>query len=95
VAWSKVVEHAEGLILLSGGTDGPVDPLFAVGKTGRGALALAEMARVFGDRFYVELQRHGLPEQAAAEAGLVHWAYAHDVPLVATNDVYFAKARHV
>ena len=91
VAWSKVIEHAEGLILLSGGTDGPVDPLFAVGKTGEGALALAEMARVFGDRFYVELQRHGLPEQAAAEAGLVHWAYEHDVPLVATNDVYFAK----
>ncbi len=91
VAWSRVVEHAEGLILLSGGTDGPVDPLFAIGKTGEGGAALAEMARVFGDRFYVELQRHGLPEQAAAEAGLVHWAYEHDVPLVATNDVYFAK----
>ena len=91
VPWAKVVEHAEGLILLSGGTDGPVDPLFAIGKTAEGTAALAEMARVFGDRFYVELQRHGLPEQAAAEAGLVHWAYEHDVPLVATNDVYFAK----
>ena len=91
VPWSKVAEHAEGLILLSGGTDGPVDPLFALGKAGEGAAALAEMARVFGDRFYVELQRHGLPEQAAAEAGLVHWAYDHDVPLVASNDVYFAR----
>src|SRR3990167_563461 len=91
VPWTKVVEHADGLILLSGGTDGPVDPLFAIGKAGEGGAALAEMARVFGDRFYVELQRHGLPEQAAAEAGLVHWAYEHDVPLVASNDVYFAK----
>ncbi|MFA7262735.1 MAG: DNA polymerase III subunit alpha [Caulobacter sp.] len=91
VPWARVVEHAEGLILLSGGTDGPVDPLFAAGKTREGAAALAEMARVFGDRFYVELQRHGLPQQAAAEAGLVHWAYEHDIPLVATNDVYFAK----
>ena len=60
VPWAKVVEHAEGLILLSGGTDGPVDPLFAIGKTAEGTAALAEMARVFGDRFYVELQRHGL-----------------------------------
>ncbi len=92
VPWSKVVEHAEGLLLLSGGRDGPIDPLFAAGKAAEGAAGLAEMHRVFGDRFYVELQRHGMPEQAAAEPGLVAWAYENDVPLVATNDVYFAKA---
>ncbi len=91
VPWTRVIEHSDGLLLLSGGTDGPVDPLFAAGKTAEGSAALAEMARVFGDRFYVELQRHGLPSQAAAEPGLVHWAYEHDVPLVASNDVYFAK----
>jgi len=91
VPWSKVVEHAEGLLLLTGGRDGPVDPLFAAGKAGEGARTLAEMHQVFGDRLYVELQRHGLPEQAAAEPGLVAWAYDNDVPLVATNDVYFAK----
>ncbi|MET3667395.1 DNA polymerase III subunit alpha [Caulobacter sp. 1776] len=91
VPWAKVVEHSEGLILLSGGTDGPVDALFAAGKTAEASAALAEMQRVFGDRFYVELQRHGLPKQAAAEPGLVNWAYENDAPLVATNDVYFAK----
>lgn len=91
VPWAKVVEYSEGLILLSGGTDGPVDALFAAGKTAEASATLAEMQRVFGDRFYVELQRHGLPKQAAAEPGLVNWAYEHDVPLVATNDVYFVK----
>ena len=90
VAWDYIAAHAEGLILLSGGPDGPVDPLFASGRSADGAAALAEMRRVFGDRFYVELQRHGLPGEAAAEPGLVAWAYEHDVPLVATNDVYFA-----
>lgn len=89
--WSKVIEHSEGLILLSGGVDGPVDPLLAQGKVAEGQAALAEMARVFGDRFYIELQRHGLPAQAAAEGELVAYAYDHDIPLVATNDVYFAK----
>ncbi len=92
VTWDKVCAHAEGLILLSGGTDGPVDPLFAAGKTAEGKAALAEMARVFPGRFYVELQRHELPQQAAAEPGLVHWAYGNDVPLVATNDVYYGPA---
>ncbi len=91
VPWQKVVEHNEGLILLSGGVDGPVDPLLAAGKIPEGKAALAEMARVFGDRFYIELQRHGLPSQAAAEGELVAFAYDHDVPLVATNDIYFAK----
>jgi len=89
VAWDKVCAHADGLILLSGGPDGPVDPLLAAGKVKEGRAALAEMRRVFGDRFYVELQRHGAPAEAVAEPELVKFAYETDVPLVATNDVYF------
>jgi DNA polymerase-3 subunit alpha len=90
--WSQIEAHSEGLLLLSGGPDGPIDPLFAAGRQAEGAAALAAMRAVFGDRFYVELQRHGAPVEAAAEAGLVGWAYANDVPLVATNDAYFADA---
>ena len=89
VPWDKVAAHAEGLILLSGGPDGPIDPLFAAGKTKEGRAALERMLELFGDRFYVELQRHGEAVEAAAEPGLVAWAYDRDVPLVATNDVYF------
>ena len=92
VPWSAVAAHSEGLILLSGGADGPVDPLFAAGRKAEGQAALAAMAQAFGDRFYIELQRHGLASQAAAEPGLVAYAYAHDLPLVATNDVYFPTA---
>ncbi|HMP63474.1 MAG TPA: DNA polymerase III subunit alpha, partial [Phenylobacterium sp.] len=90
--WARVADLSEGLILLSGGWDGPVDPLFAAGKVAEGRAALAEMHRVFGDRFYVELQRHGLAAQALAEPELVAFAYDEDVPLVATNDAYFAQA---
>ena len=92
VPWSAVAAHSEGLILLSGGADGPVDPLFAAGRKAEGEAALAAMAAAFGDRFYIELQRHGLASQAAAEPALVAYAYAHDLPLVATNDVYFPTA---
>jgi len=92
VPWSEVVARSEGLILLSGGSDGPVDPLFAAGRASEGQAALAAMAQAFGDRFYIELQRHGLASQAAAEPGLVAYAYAHDLPLVATNDVCFPTA---
>ena len=93
VTWANIIEHAEGLIALSGGTDGPIDPLFAAGRASDGRAALDEMGRVFGQGFYVELQRHGLASQAVAEPGLVAWAYDSDVALVATNDVHFAQPR--
>ena len=92
VPWTEVAAHAAGLILLSGGADGPVDPLYAAGRDGEGDEALAAMAQAFGDRFYVELQRHGSPGEAAAERGLVAWAFGADTPLAATNDAQFATA---
>ena len=91
VPWDKVVAHSEGLILLSGGPDGPVDPLFVQNKPDEAHAALALMAETFGDRFYVELQRHGLPAEGQGEQGLVAWAYDNNAPLVATNDVHYAK----
>ena len=91
VPWREIAARAQGLILLSGGPDGPADPLFAKDKAHEGARVLAAMAEAFGDRFYVEVQRHGTRAEALAEPGLVAWAYDHDAPLVATNDVYFGS----
>ena len=90
VSWTDVVARNAGLILLSGGPDGPVNPLFAAGRDAEAVAALTAMQAEFGDRFYVELQRHGMAEELAAEPGLVRYAYDHDAPLVATNDVYFS-----
>src|SRR5579864_9454193 len=45
VPWAKVAERAEGLILLSGGPDGPIDPLIAAGRTREAEAALAEIGR--------------------------------------------------
>jgi DNA polymerase-3 subunit alpha len=94
VSWSKVVEHAGGLIALSGGPEGPIDPLFAAGRTADGRAALDAIKAVFGNRFYVELQRHGVACEALAEPGLVEWAYDTETPLVAVNDVYFASPKN-
>ena len=60
VHWSQVAARSDGLILLSGGPCGPIDPLFVQGKTEEAHAALAALREAFGDRFYVELQRHGL-----------------------------------
>lgn len=91
VDWPELAARSAGLILLSGGPEGPADGLFAAGRAAEGDAVLQAMQAAFGDRFYIELQRHGLAREAAAEPGLVAFAYAHAIPLVATNDVHFAK----
>ncbi|MEM1363000.1 MAG: DNA polymerase III subunit alpha [Pseudomonadota bacterium] len=97
VTTQQLLDRNEGLICLSGGPDGPLGRLIRAGQTGKADALARVLARGFQDRFYIELQRHpgeaGLPEaEAASEQGLVELAYAEDLPLVATNDVYFPDA---
>src|SRR5579872_1995165 len=56
LAW--LAEAADGLIALSGGPGGPLDAAIAAGQGAVAQARCAELQRLFGDRFYVELQRH-------------------------------------
>jgi len=91
-----LARHADGLICLSGGPDGPVGRLLVAGQEAKAQALLARLATIYPDRLYVELQRHpeesGLPEaERLSERGHVEMAYAMGLPLVATNDVHFPK----
>jgi len=90
VSLDDLARHAEGLIALSGGPAGPVGRLLADGQ-GPAAEAMARrLAGIFPGRFYIELMRHGLPVEEKIEPGLLDLAYALDLPLVATNQPFFA-----
>jgi DNA polymerase-3 subunit alpha len=88
----KLAAHSEGLILLTGGPNGPVNRLIADGQPQAADALLDRLADWFGDRLYVELQRHGRANEAAVEDRLIDLAYAKNLPLVATNDVHFGPA---
>src|ERR1700761_6103799 len=88
----KLFAHAEGLILLTGGPGGPLNQQLLDGQSHAAEEILAKLAAAFPDRLYVELQRHGLPEERATEDALLDLAYAKRLPLVATNDVHFGRA---
>src|SRR5437660_1612816 len=79
----------DGLLCLAGGAAGPVGRLLAEGQVEAAEAALAALKEIFPGRLYIELQRHGLPEEIRCEAGLVDLAYTHALPLVATNDAHF------
>ena len=89
ISGSDLTDAAKGLICLTGGTKGPVGGLLSEGQGEAAEAVLSSLAAAFPNRLYVELMRHGAPEEARSEPGMVELAYRHGLPLVATNDVHF------
>jgi len=84
--------EAEDLIALTGGPDGPIALALNADQAGLAAQRCDRLAAMFGDRLYVELQRHGVEAERRAESGLIDLAYGKGLPLVATNEPHFAAA---
>jgi DNA polymerase-3 subunit alpha len=83
--------ETDGLIALTGGPGGPLDAAIVAGQSHLANGRCEALARLFGDRLYIELQRHGTATERAAEAALVELAYARGIPLVAANEPLFAR----
>src|SRR3954471_18485767 len=81
--------EAEDVIALTGGPDGPI-ALALQADRALAAQRCDRLAALFGDRLYIELQRHGIDKERRVEGGLIDLAYDKGLPLVATNEPYFA-----
>src|SRR5260370_404534 len=84
-------DDAEDLIALTGGPDGPISLAINADQAGLAALRCDRLATLFGDRLYIELQRHGIDKERRAEGALIGLAYTKSFPLVATNEADFAS----
>jgi DNA polymerase-3 subunit alpha len=87
---ARIAGQAEGLLLLTGGTEGPLSRLLAEGRRDEAEHLLAAFAEAFPHRMALELHRHGRAVERAIEPGLIALADARDVPLVATNECFYA-----
>ena len=98
VRLDQLADHAEGLICLTGGPDGPFGRLLVASQATKARALMQALAAIYPERLYVELQRHPgeggklTAAEAASEQWHVETAYEMGLPLVATNDVYFPKA---
>jgi DNA polymerase-3 subunit alpha len=92
VTLEDLAAHADGLIALTGGTRGLVGRLLGEGQLQAAREWLEKLAEIYPDRLYVELTRHGMEAESRIEGDLIDLAYEKNLPLVATNDVYFATA---
>ncbi|NCQ34828.1 PHP domain-containing protein, partial [bacterium] len=83
--------YTDGLIALTGASEGAVTRLLADGQAVHAERYLDRLESLFPDRLYIELARRGEPTETAAEEALIDLAYARDLPLVATNPANFAE----
>ena len=82
--------RTEGIVALTGGPGGPLDRCYGYGRPEVALERLMKLETLFPQRLYVELQRHGLAKERETEGGLIELAYDRGLPLVATNEPYFA-----
>jgi len=84
-------EHSEGLIVLSGCLGSEINQFILAGREDLAEARLNEYLSIFKDNFFIEIQNHGLKEQARVNAVLKEFAKRYGLGMVATNDGHYVK----
>jgi len=88
---AEVAAHAEGLVCLTGGDDGPLAEALRRGGADEARREAQRLIATFGrENVYAELQRHYDPVEEARNQSVVEIARAFGLPLLATNGVAHA-----
>ena len=86
-----IKKYANGLIATTSCLSGEIPRTYFA----KGAKAAEEVflswLEIFGDDYYIELQRHGIQEQDDYNLILCKWAMKYGVKMVATNDVHYIE----
>ncbi len=81
---------SQNLICLSGAHLGPIGMAILSNQNDTAEMYANRLQTMFGDRFYIEIQRHGLEDEIKTEPEFLRIAESLNIPIVATNDVCFA-----
>lgn len=85
----QIVSNSEGLIVLSGYTQGIVGKLLLQGQREAAIFYSKRFVEIFGDNFYYEIMRHGLKNEQAIESIYLNLSAELNIPVVATNRILF------
>src|SRR6266850_1193916 len=90
-----LAQHADGLLVLSGCLNSEVSRALSGGDFEKAKQTAGWYQEVFGrDHYYMEIQAHGIPEQARVTAETLRIAQAIGAPVVGTNDSHYLEAGH-
>lgn len=90
VTLERLAQFQEGILVLTGGAEGPIGALLLEEGEKSACAYLQRLKDIYRDRLYVEVQRHGMKKEEETEAHFIDFAYAESLPLVATNEPFFA-----
>jgi len=88
-----LAKHNEGLIVLSGCLSGLVAAPLLRGDYETARKAAKTYAEIFGNRFYLEMMRHGMPEEETINPGILQLSRELQIPVVATNDSHYLERK--
>ena len=83
--------HSEDLICLSACIAGEIPQLLLHNNMAKAKERVLWFKELFGDRYYLELQDHGLPEQKMINPLIMQLSQECEVPLVCTNDIHYIE----
>ncbi|MBX3734217.1 MAG: DNA polymerase III subunit alpha [Verrucomicrobiae bacterium] len=90
-----LARHSKGLIALSGCLASEVPEAILKGDEARARDTMDWFRQTLGrDNYYLELQNHGIPEQARVNRALIGWADEFGLKCVASNDVHYVEEGH-
>jgi len=87
-------DHSEGLVCLSGCLKGEIPEKMLNGDYEGARDAALKFSEIFSDRFYLEVQNHGIPEEEANIENMKKLAHDLSLPIVCTNDAHYSKKEH-
>lgn len=91
IDWDLLTEKNEGLLALSACLAGEVPTLLRLQQQDQARQRLQQMAGIFDQRLYLELQENGIEEQQVVNQGLKELGQELGLPLVATNDCHYLR----
>ncbi|MDO4565422.1 MAG: DNA polymerase III subunit alpha [Clostridia bacterium] len=91
IDYDLLEKHSEGLICSSACLAGDIPQHFLNGRDEQAYELARRLKRIFGDDFYIELQYHGIPEQAEVLIKLRQLARDLGIKTIATNDIHYVN----
>jgi DNA polymerase-3 subunit alpha len=84
-------KHSKGLFALSACAKGEIPRKIIEGRVEEAKIAAKDLAQIFPDHFYLELQDHGLSHEKLVNEAMVEMSKALSIPLVVTNNAHYLK----
>ena len=92
IDWDLLHRHAEGLICLSGCLAGEIPQALVHNDYAAAKARALDLQALFGpERFYLEIQDHGIAQEKTAARGLIRLSRETGIPLALTNDAHYIE----